>query len=88
MLVLSRKPGEVIRVGDNITITIVRIGPNTVRLGISCPKDIPVVRSEIDVNSGEVNKRKPPMPGIEPPEKSAIPGFSKFPFTPFLKDQP
>lgn len=47
MLVLSRKPGEKIRIGDNITITIVRIGPNTVRLGIDAPRDMNIVRDEL-----------------------------------------
>ena len=48
MLVLSRKPGERILIGDNVKITVVRIGPNTVRLGIDAPRDVPVVREEID----------------------------------------
>jgi carbon storage regulator len=47
MLVLSRKPGEKILVGENITITIVRIGPNTVRLGIEAPRDMNIVREEL-----------------------------------------
>lgn len=47
MLVLSRKPGEKILVGDNVTITIVRIGPNTVRLGIEAPRDMNIVREEL-----------------------------------------
>lgn len=47
MLVLSRKPGEKLRVGDSITITIVRIGPNVVRLGIDAPRDLKVVREEL-----------------------------------------
>ncbi len=47
MLVLSRKPGEVIRVGDDVSITIVRIGPNTVRIGIEAPKSMNIVREEI-----------------------------------------
>lgn len=38
MLVLSRKPGERIRIGDDVTLTIVRIGPNSVRLGIDAPE--------------------------------------------------
>ena len=40
MLVLSRKPGERILIGDNVAITVVRIGPNSVRLGIDAPRDI------------------------------------------------
>lgn len=47
MLVLSRKPGEKILIGDNVTITIVRIGPNTVRLGIEAPRDMNIVREEL-----------------------------------------
>lgn len=47
MLVLSRKVGQEILVGENITITVVRIGPNTVRIGIEAPKELNVVRSEL-----------------------------------------
>lgn len=47
MLVLSRKPGERILIGDDISVTVVRIGPNTVRLGIDAPKDKNIVREEL-----------------------------------------
>lgn len=47
MLVLSRRPCERIRIGDDITITIVRIGPNTVRLGIDAPRGVNIVRDEL-----------------------------------------
>jgi carbon storage regulator len=47
MLVLSRKSGEKILIGDNVTVTIVRIGPNTVRLGIDAPRDMNIVREEL-----------------------------------------
>lgn len=47
MLVLSRKPGEKILIGDNVTVTIVRIGPNTVRLGIDAPREMNIVREEL-----------------------------------------
>ncbi len=47
MLVLSRKPGERILIGDDVTVTIVRIGPNTVRLGIDAPRDKNIVREEL-----------------------------------------
>ncbi|GIX04231.1 MAG: hypothetical protein KatS3mg114_0100 [Planctomycetaceae bacterium] len=47
MLVLSRKPGEKILIGDNVTVTIVRIGPNTVRLGIEAPREMNIVREEL-----------------------------------------
>ena len=47
MLVLSRKAGERVLVGDNVFITVVRIGPNAVRLGIEAPKDMNIVREEL-----------------------------------------
>jgi carbon storage regulator len=47
MLVLSRKTGEKIRIGENVTVTIVRIGPNNVRLGIDAPRDLNIVREEL-----------------------------------------
>ena len=50
MLVLSRKPGERILIGDQVAVTIVRIGPNTVRIGIEAPKDMNIVREELCVD--------------------------------------
>ena len=47
MLVLSRKTSERILIGDDITITIVRIGPNSVRIGIEAPKTMNIVRDEL-----------------------------------------
>lgn len=47
MLVLSRKIGERVLVGKLVKITVVRIGPNAVRLGIEAPKDMTIVREEL-----------------------------------------
>ena len=47
MLVLSRKPGERILIGDDITITVVRVGPNSVRVGIEAPRSMNIVRDEL-----------------------------------------
>lgn len=47
MLVLSRKRLETIRIGNDIEVTVMRIGPNAVRLGITAPKDLNVVRDEL-----------------------------------------
>ncbi|MFN9235015.1 MAG: carbon storage regulator, partial [Planctomyces sp.] len=47
MLVLSRKMSERILIGDEISITIVRIGPNSVRIGVEAPRNMSVVRSEL-----------------------------------------
>lgn len=47
MLVLSRKLNEKIYIGDNITITVVDIDRGKIRLGIECPRDIPIYRQEL-----------------------------------------
>jgi len=47
MLVLSRKKNESIVINDNITIVVVEIRGDKVRLGIEAPKDVPVHRKEI-----------------------------------------
>lgn len=47
MLVLSRKIGEVIVIGDEIRVTILEIRPMAVRIGIDAPKNISVHRQEV-----------------------------------------
>ncbi len=47
MLVLSRKQTQSIRIGDNITITVVRLKGGSVRLGVEAPAGQRVVRDEI-----------------------------------------
>lgn len=47
MLVLSRKPGERILIGDEITLTVIRVGPNAVRLGIDAPEHLNIIREEL-----------------------------------------
>ena len=50
MLVLSRRKSEVIRIGEDIRIMIVRIGPNSVRVGIDAPRNLNVVREELVID--------------------------------------
>ena len=52
MLVLSRKAGETIQIGPDIAVTIVRIGPNTVRIGIEAPRHVSIVRAELQEHGG------------------------------------
>ncbi len=47
MLVLSRKAGERIWIGDDISVTVVRITGGGVRIGIEAPHEMPVVREEL-----------------------------------------
>lgn len=47
MLVLSRKEGERIVIGEGITLVVSRIAGNRVSIGIEAPKDVTVVRGEL-----------------------------------------
>ena len=47
MLVLSRKVGERIWIGEEIAVTVVRITGGGVRLGIEAPSELPVIREEL-----------------------------------------
>lgn len=55
MLVLSRKVGESFVIGDDITITVVRIVGGGVRLGIEAPSDCSVIRRELHDRLGEAS---------------------------------
>jgi len=48
MLVLSRKESEKIILGDDIVLTIVRVSGDRVRLGIQAPKDMLILRQELE----------------------------------------
>lgn len=66
MLILTRRIGEVLRINDNVGITILDINGSQVRIGIQAPKDVSVHREEIYrklVNEdGSINKLgKPPV---------------------------
>jgi carbon storage regulator len=47
MLVLSRKLGEKIHIGEQICITVVDIDRGKIRLGIEAPRDVPIFRQEL-----------------------------------------
>jgi len=57
MLVLSRKVGQRILVGDQIAITVVRIAGGGVRLGIEAPPELPIVREEMVHRLDEADAR-------------------------------
>tara|TARA_B100000676_G_scaffold198600_1_gene195171 strand:- start:18 stop:227 length:210 start_codon:yes stop_codon:yes gene_type:complete len=59
MLVLSRKETERIRVGDSITVTIIRVSGDKVRVGIEAPADLKVLRDELEL----IEEPKDPAPG-------------------------
>ena len=47
MLILTRRVGESLMIGDNVTITVLGVKGNQVRVGVDAPKDVAVHREEI-----------------------------------------
>ncbi|HPE81343.1 MAG TPA: carbon storage regulator CsrA [Gammaproteobacteria bacterium] len=47
MLILTRRVGETLQIGDEITITVLGVQGNQVRIGTQAPKDVPVHREEV-----------------------------------------
>ncbi len=56
MLILTRKVGETIRIGDDIAISVIDIRGNQVRLGIAAPRDVTVHREEVYEQIQEQNQ--------------------------------
>lgn len=56
MLVVSRKKGESILIGDDIEITIIKVEEGAVKIAISAPKNIPILRKELYKEVTEENK--------------------------------
>ena len=47
MLILSRRPGESLTIGDDVVVTVVGVSGNQIRLGITAPREVRVLREEI-----------------------------------------
>jgi len=61
MLVLTRRIGESIRIGDDIIVTLVQIGPGKVRLGIEAAPDVIILREEL-LDSAAAKPIPAPLP--------------------------
>ena len=48
MLVLGRKTGETITIGDNIKVSVIKLEGGRVRLGIDAPEDVRILRAELE----------------------------------------
>jgi len=62
MLVLSRKSGESIVIGNDITVTVIEFRGDQVRLGIDAPRSVPVYREEL---YAEVSRQNREAAGID-----------------------
>jgi carbon storage regulator len=83
MLILTRRPGERVVIGDEILVTVMGVSGHTVRLGIAAPEGIPIYREEIWLAVMEENRAaaeanvdalpadKPPLSAGKPPSKDA-----------------
>ena len=71
MLVLSRKKNESIIINNDITVTVVEIRGDKVRLGIVAPKEVPVHRQEV-YEAIHAGKDAAPAPAPQPPTPMVV----------------
>ena len=56
MLVLTRKCGEAIRIGNGVTVVLIKAGRGQVRIGIEAPAGVPVLREEVYARIAQANR--------------------------------
>jgi carbon storage regulator len=66
MLILTRRVGETLMIGDSVTVTILGVKGNQVRVGITAPKDVAVHREEIFQRIGKESAAGAENPPEEP----------------------
>lgn len=64
MLILTRRVGETLMIGEQVTVTVLGVKGNQVRIGINAPKDIAVHREEI---FQRIKHEHDPVGAVEPP---------------------
>jgi carbon storage regulator len=89
MLILTRRPGERVVIGDEVLVTVMGVSGHTVRLGIAAPQGVPIYREEIWLAVKEENRAAaaasvdafaaapPETPAVEPrqaPAEAPTPG--------------
>ena len=59
MLILTRRPGERIRIGDSVTVAVVGVHGNQVRIGVEAPRELTVHREEVFERIKSVELQRP-----------------------------
>lgn len=73
MLILTRRVGETVMIGNDVVVTVLGVKGNQVRVGIKAPKELPVHREEIyerikrELSGGEANGNVQESPPAPPP---------------------
>jgi carbon storage regulator len=76
MLILTRRTGETVMIGNEVTLTVLGVKGNQVRIGINAPKNVPVHREEIyerikrELSGGDANGNVQDSP--TPPRKAEM----------------
>lgn len=71
MLVLTRKKEETLHIGDDVTVTILKIKGNTVQIGVEAPRSVRVLRGELADRDAQGDR--PPPPRRDTPRPPAAP---------------
>ena len=80
MLVLTRKTGQSIMIGDDIEVSVLAVAKDKIRIGITAPKEVPVFRKEVWISikegegQGEGGNEKDAAPGRNGIEEAIIDG--------------
>ena len=72
MLILTRRVGESLKIGDDVTITVLSVRGHQVRIGIDAPKDVSVHREEIYAKINGLETENNPINHVMESHESAV----------------